>query len=112
MDEEPVEIADHSGKLIQVPGNVKFDTGNNAGTAISEVLVNKLGLHLNDRKKVKVSLAGDNFMQCCRVKVTLVIRKHRFIVHALVGATASDTDLLVGMDVIQQLNEKGYFLGC
>lgn len=111
MDEEPVKIADHNGNMIQVPGEVKFDTGNNVRTAISEELVNKLGLQTNERKKLKVSLAGGHSIQCCRVKIKLVIRKHRFNVHALVGAVAPNTDLLVGMDIIQQLNDKDYTLG-
>lgn len=111
VDEELVKIADQNGNMIHVPGNVKFDTGNNVGTAISEQLVETLGLRSDERKKVKVSLAGGNSMQCCRVKIKLAIRKHKFVVHALVGAVASNTDLLVGMDIIEQLNDKGYTLG-
>ncbi len=104
-------MTDHNGNIIRVPGSVKFDTGNTAGTAISKELVYKLGLQPSSSKKVKVALAGSCSIQCCRVKITLIIRKHRFSVDALVGATAPGTDLLVGMDIIEQLNDKKFTLG-
>ena len=52
IDEEPVQIEDADGNMIIVPGTVKFDSANNAGTAISKELSNTLGLEPDLIKKV------------------------------------------------------------
>lgn len=41
----------------------------------------------------------------------LIIRGHNFKVCALVDAMVEDTNLLVGMDIIQQLYDLGYTIG-
>ena len=110
-DEEPVEIEDADENIIMVPGKVKFDTGNDAGTAISKELCNTLGLEPDSRKKMKVSVAGGGEIKCEKVTITLHIRKRQFKVDALFDAVASGTDLLVGMDIIKQLNSENFTLG-
>lgn len=53
-----MKIKDVNGELHQlVSGSVKFDTGNDAATAISKELVKDLGLEPNPRKKRIVTLA-------------------------------------------------------
>ena len=42
---------------------------------------------------------------------SILVRGHHFSVCGLVDAVAKDTNLLVGMDVIQQLYDKGYTIG-
>ena len=101
-----------NGELHQlVLGSVKFDTGNDAATAISKKLVNDLGLKPNLLKKRKVTLAGGLDMSCGFVEINIVVRGHEFCVKALVGAVGLDTDLLVGMDVIQRLGKEKFTLG-
>lgn len=111
IDDEPVKIKDHSGHITPVPGSVKFDTGNSAGTAISEDLVEKLDLLPDQNKKRRVSGPGGTVLHCSMVEITVIIRKRRFKCNALVGAPAPGTDLLIGMDIIERLNDKGYTLG-
>lgn len=111
IDDEPVKIKDHNGDITLVPGSVKFDTGNNGGTAISEELVEKLDLLPDQNKKRRVTGAGGTVLLCSTVKITVIIRKRRYKRHALVGATAPGTDLLIGMDIIECLNDKDYTLG-
>ena len=107
-----MKVMDVNGELHQlVSGSVKFDTGNNAATAISTKLVNDLGLEPNMLKKRKVTLAGGLDMSCGLVEISIVVRGHEFCVKALVGAVGPDTELLVGMDVIQQLAEEKFTLG-
>ncbi|XP_022803961.1 uncharacterized protein LOC111341271 [Stylophora pistillata] len=110
IDEEPVEIEDEAGHLIMVPGNVTFDTGNTGGTAISNKLVDALGLKPDNTKKKKVTIPGDAALQCCTVPIKIKIRGRKFPVNALVGAVAPHTDLLIGMDIMQQLGDEGYSL--
>lgn len=111
IDDEPVKIKDHKGQVIPVPGNVKFDTGNDVATAISEKLVEKLDLLPDDNKKRRVTGAGGTVLHCSTVEITVVIRKRRYRRLALVGAQAPGTDLLIGMDIIESLNDKDYTLG-
>ena len=112
IDEEPVQIKDSYGNLMPVPGSVKFDTGNDGGTAISCDLVQKLDLELDDSKKKKcVTGPGGMALLCSRVEIKIMIRKKKFKVKALVGATAIGTDLLVGMDIIKHLNDENFTLG-
>ena len=100
------------GNIIRFPGTVKFDTGNDSTTGISNELVDSLGLEPDHSKKVKVSLPGGGVLQCSRVNFKLRIRKRRYKVeNALVGAVAPGTDLLIGMDIIQKLNDNGFTLG-
>lgn len=110
IDEEPVKIEDEAGHLILVPGNVTFDTGNTGGTAISNKLVDGLGLKPDNTKKKKVTIPGDVALQCCTVPIKIKIRGRKFNVNALVGAVAPPTDLLIGMDIMQQLGDEGYSL--
>ena len=106
-----MKIKDHNGHIITVPGNVKFDTGNDAGTAISEELVEKLDLLPDHSKKRRVTGAGGTILHCSMVKITVIIRRRRYKCQALVGATAPATDLLIGMDIIEKLTDKDYALG-
>ena len=111
IDEEPVKIQDGDGNIILVPGTVKFDTGNDAGTAISKELGDTLGLEPDSRKKRKVHVTGGGVIEYKKVTIKLFIRKRQFIVDALFGAVASGTDLLVGMEIIKQLNGENFTLG-
>lgn len=112
-DEEPVEIRNACGKVIPVQGHwrVLFDTGNEAHTGISTGLLLELNLQPDSKTKKKVKLAGGGLRQFENVEIELVIRGYHFKVYALVGAPAEGTDLLVGMDIIQQLFDKGYTIG-
>ena len=111
IDEEPVKIQDGDGNIILVPGTVKFDTGNDAGTAISKELGDTLGLEPDSRKKRKVHVTGGDVIEYKKVTIKLFIRKHQFIVDALFGAVACGTDLLVGMEIIKGLNGENFTLG-
>lgn len=110
IDDEPVKIKNQSGKMI-LPGNVKFDTGNDAGTSISNELVEELNLKPDCGKRRRVTGPGGTVLTCSVVEVTVVIRRRKFTRTALVGATAPGTDLLIGMDIIKRLNDKNYTLG-
>jgi len=97
-----------------VPGKVKFDSGNDVGTAISKKLCDTLSLHVetDPRKKIKISVAGGYVTECMKtVTIKLLIRKRPFTVDALVGAVAEGTDLLVGMEIIKQLDNENFTLG-
>ncbi len=111
IDDEPVKIKNQSGKMILVPGSVKFDTGDDAGTGISNELVEELRLKPDCRKRRRVTGPGGTVLTCSVVEVTVVIRRRKFRRTALVGATAPGTDLLIGMDIIKRLNDKNYTLG-
>ena len=106
-----MKIKDHNGHIIPVPGSVKFDTGNDVATAISEELVEKLDLLPDDNKKRRVTGVGGIVLHCSMVAITVIIRKRRYRRLALVGAQAPGTDLLIGMDIIESLNDKDYTLG-
>lgn len=93
-----------------MPGNVKFDTGNDAGTAISPRLLEKLGLEPDQRKKIRVNGVGGD-MECFRVEISLRIRRRVFKVSALVGAVAGDTDLLIGNDIMTKLDNLNFSFG-
>ncbi|KAJ7393242.1 hypothetical protein OS493_006211 [Desmophyllum pertusum] len=112
INEEPVKVKDVNGALIIVPvGCCLFDTGNDAATAVSQELVDELGLLPDRRKLTKVVGIGGAVCQCSKVSLDLVVRGHRFSVEALVGAVAPDTDLLIGSDIIKQLIELKFTLG-
>jgi len=110
IDDEPVRIEDADGNIIKVPGKVKFDSGNDAGTAISKKLGNTLGLEPDARKKIKISVPGGDVIECKKVTIKLFIRECQFTVDALFGAVARGTDLLVGMDIIKQLIHEKFTL--
>lgn len=109
IDEEPVEIRNGDGKCVLVK-KVKFDTGNDGGTAISSDFVQQLGLEPDRSKKFcMVGIGGP--VECFRVKISLYIRKHHFKVNALVGAVTPGTDLLVGNDIMEKLDKENYTIG-
>ncbi|CAH3112614.1 unnamed protein product [Pocillopora meandrina] len=112
-DEEPVEMRNEFGEVIPVPGHwrVLFDTGNEVATGISRELLLKLNLQPDPNKKRKAKLAGRRSGQFETIQIVLAIRGYQFSVCALVDAPAKGTDLLVGMDVIQQLFDLGYTIG-
>lgn len=110
IDEEPVKIKNGEGKAILVPGNVKFDTGNDAGTAISLRLLEKLDLEPDRSKKYSVEGVG-GVMECFRVEISLRIRRRVFKVSALVGSVAGDTDLLIGNDIMTKLDKLNFSFG-
>lgn len=75
-----MKVMDVNGELHQlVLGSVKFDTGNDAATAISKKLVNDLGLKPNMLKKRKVTVAGGLDMSCGLVEISIVVRGHKFV---------------------------------
>lgn len=93
-------------------GRVLFDTGNELATGISRKLLLKLNLKPDPNKKREGALAGGRSAQFETAEIELIIRGHHFKVNALVGATAKDTDLLVGYeDVIKTLYGLGYTIG-
>lgn len=110
-DEEPVKIMNRDGNMIFVPGSVKFDTGNDAATAISHGLMDKLHLKTDRSKRISVTGIGGHVLDCCRVKICLLIRKRVFKVDALVGAVAPQTDLLIGNEIIEQLAKENFSIG-
>lgn len=109
IDEEPVKIRNGDGKCVLVK-NVKFDTGNDGGTAISSGLVQKLGLEPDRSKKSRIVGIGGT-VECFQVKITIYIRKRPFKVNALVDALAPRTDLLIGNDIMEMLDKENYTIG-
>lgn len=112
IDEEPVNIQDREGQVLPVPGNnVKFDTANDAATAISSRLLKGLRLEPDPSRKIHVKGIGGD-MECSMVEISLHIRKHKFTVFAAVDAVAGETDLLIGNDIIDDLiNNFDFTLG-
>lgn len=110
IDDEPVKIKNGEGNVILVPGSVKFDTGNDVATAISHCLLEELGLEPDQSKKIRVTGVGGD-MECFRVEIALRIRRRAFKVSALVGAVAGDTDLLIGKDIITELDKLNFSFG-
>ena len=111
-----VKIKTGEEQNIIVPGVVKFDTGNDGGTALSRDLMEKLGLTPDRSKTFCMTGIGDKVVNCFRVKICLYIRKRWFEVDAIVGAgaldpVASGTDLLIGNDIIKQLVKEGFSIG-
>ena len=100
------------GEVIPVRGRRKvlFDTGNEVGTGISRELLLKLNLQSDPSKKKKVKLIEES-CEFETADIELIVRGHHFSVNGLVDAVIEDTNLLVGMDVIQQLYDKGYTIG-
>ena len=111
-----MEIKTGEEQSIIVPGVVKFDTGNDGGTALSCDLMEELGLTPDRSKKFLVAGIGGKVVDCFKVKICLCIRKRWFEVDAIVGAgaldpVASGTDLLIGNDIIKQLVKEGFSIG-
>ena len=100
------------GEVIPVRGRRKvlFDTGNEVGTGISRELLLKLNLQSDPSKKKKVKLIEES-CEFETADIELIVRGHHLSVNGLVDAVNEDTNLLVGMDVIQQLYDKGYTIG-
>ena len=96
------------------PGKIRwkvlFDTGNEVGTGISRELLKELKLEADPKKK-EVELIGGESREFETTQIELVVRGHHLSACGLVDAVAKDTNLLVGMDVIQQLYIKGYTIG-
>ena len=111
INEEPVQIKDGNESWILVPGEVLFDSGNELATGISEELVDKLDLHPDRSKLRKVVTVGNKEFHCGTVVIEINVRGHKFKLNALVGATAPNTDLLIGADVINPLLNLRYTLG-
>ena len=109
MDEEPVKIKNGDGKRVLVK-KVKFDTGNDGGTAISSDLVEKLGLEPDRSKKSRMIGIGGT-MECFKVEISLYIRKRLFKVNALVDALTPGTDLLIGNDIMEKLDKENFTIG-
>ena len=101
------------GEVIPVRGcrKVLFDTGNEVGTGISRELLLKLNLQPDPKKKKKVELIGEESHEFETSKIELIVRGHHLSACGLVDAVAKDTNLLVGMDIIQQLYDRGYTIG-
>ena len=94
----------------QTRWKVLFDTGNEVSTGISKELLSELNLQPDPNKKKKVELIGGS-CEYETVQIDLSIRGFHFPACGLVGAVAKDTNLLIGMDVIKQLNDLGYYIG-
>ena len=101
------------GEVISVRGlrKVLFDTGNEVGTGISRELLLKMNLQPDPKKKKKVELIGEESHEFETAKIELIVRGHHLSACGLVDAVAKDTNLLVGMDIIQQLYDRGYTIG-
>ena len=111
-----MEIKIGEEQSIIVPGVVKFDTGNDGGTAMSRDLMEELGLEPDRSKKFLRAGIGGKVVDCFKLKICLCIRKRQFEVDAIVGAGALDpvargTDLLIGNDIISRLVEEGFSIG-
>ncbi|XP_068755954.1 uncharacterized protein [Montipora capricornis] len=119
IDEEPVRIKNADGIFVLCPGVVTFDSGNTLATSISNELLNILKLEdkIDHTKRVRYSAAGSdangnpNHGVSSRVWINLKIRKRVFPVFALVDAAVKNVDLLIGMDVVRDLNDENFTLG-
>ena len=121
-DEEPVKIQNASDEMIlihhvfelepdKIRWKVLFDTANEVCTGISRELLEELNLQADPNKKKKAKVIGGEPREFQTIQIVLVIRGHRFSVCGLVDAVAEDTNLLVGMDIIQPLYDLGYTIG-
>ena len=99
-----VEIMNEEGNYVECSGNVTFDAGNLLGTAISEKLVK----HTVDRanRRCYTEEARDGFgrtISMLKINIDLKIDERNFSLVAHCGITPKGTDLLIGMDIIEQL---------
>ena len=90
---------------------VLFDTCNEVDTGISRELMEELNLQADPNKKKKAKVIGGGSCEFQTIQIVLVIRGHRFSVCGLVDAVAEDTNLLMGVDIIQPLCDLGYTIG-
>lgn len=118
IEKEPVAVMNSEGKYISCPPKM-IDTGDKVATCISGNLVTKLGLDSNidyDKKipyepvrggddKLPISMEGNS------IEINVKIRNMTFRVRALYDVKAKNIDLIIGMDIIDQLFEKGFTLG-
>ena len=111
IDNEPVQIKHGNGRWMSAPGRVLFDTGNTLATAISEDSVNELKLKPDESKTREAESIGGIKCEFNTVPIEVNVRGHKFKVDALVGAVASETDLLIGADIINPLIKKKYTFG-
>ena len=115
---EPVKIMNAYGKFVDCSG-VVFDTGNRAGTGISCDLVEDLKLNDKiDKKQTRtfVGVGRDDEgksirRKCNTIMIEVEIRQKRFPVRALVGVPVGKTRLLIGLDIINELEKEGFTLG-
>ena len=118
VDEEPVAIMNSEGVFVTCQ-RVLFDTGNRAATGISRELVKSLDLenkidHTKTRSADGVGRGIDGQpirMEFSLVKIKIKIRGMVFPVKALYDAPIDNTDLLIGMDIIDSLFDEKFTLG-
>ena len=118
VEEELVEIMNANGDFVVCPG-VLFDTGNSVATGISGELVTSLNLqegidHTDKRRYFGVGGDEDGNQierECSTIWVTIKIREIKFAIKALYGIPAKNTDLLIGMDIIDSLFNENFTLG-
>ena len=105
VEEEPVEIMNAKGIFVYCPGVVTFDTGNDIATAISGKLVKKLNLEDRiDHTNKTVVARGNPFSKLCStIKINIKICQSKFSVEALYGILPENTDLSIGMGIINEL---------
>ncbi|KAK2547073.1 hypothetical protein P5673_033166 [Acropora cervicornis] len=106
------------GKYISCPQRM-IDTGDKVATCISGNLVTELGLDSNIDYDKKIPYepvrGGDDRQPISKegnsIVINVKIRNMTFRVRALYDVKAKDIDLIIGMDIIDQLFEKGFTLG-
>lgn len=119
VEEEPLKIKNAEGNFVDCPGVVTFDTGNTVATGISGELVRLLNLEgeIDDTQEVPfvgVGRDGDGnpiTNVCNTVKIEIAIRGEVHHVDALYDIPAQNTDLLIGMDIINPLFAENFTLG-
>lgn len=118
LKEEPVEIMKADGTFIDCLCR-KFDTGNDAAACISGEMVAKLDLEdridyedIRGYRVVGTDANGNpNGGECYTIEIHIKIRGMVFPVKALYDVNDGEHDLLIDMDVIGQLFDKGFTLG-
>lgn len=119
VEEEPLKIRNAEGNFVDCPGVVTFDTGNSVATGISSELVRWLNLegNIDDTQAIPVVGVvrdgdGNSISNSCRtVKIEIKIRQKVYPVNALYDIPAENTDLLIGMDIINPLFAENFTLG-
>lgn len=118
IDKEPVAVMNSEGQYISCP-QMMIDTGDKVATCISGNLVTQLGLDSNidyDKKIPYETVGGGDDRQpiskeANSIEINVKIRNMTFRVRALYDVTAKKIDVIIGMDIIDQLFEKGFTLG-
>ena len=119
VEEEHVEIMNADDTFVDCSAVVTFDTGNAVATGISGNLVKDLRLedkidHTHRRRYAGIGRDQEGnpiFGECSTIKINIKIRETFFSVKALYNVTDENTDLLIGMDIINQLFDTGFTLG-